>query len=100
MYFTRARDTGDSGDDLTLDETTRLLWATGTVNDINQQTINYHGDASTNRRGVSGEISFPTAAECPVVGKNVGFATMGGLAMFALVNVQVICIAVILIHEY
>ena len=83
MYFTRARDTGDSEQDLTLDETTRLLWATGDVNDINQQTINYHGNAASNRRGVSGEITFPTAAECPVVGKNVGFAAMGGLAVFA-----------------
>ena len=84
MSFTRARVTGDSANDLDLDVPTRLLWATGTVANINLQTINYHGDANTNRRGVSDEITFPSAADCPVIGKNVGFATMSGLAMIAL----------------
>ena len=75
MYFTRARDTGDSGNDLTLDETTHLLWATGPVIDINQQTISFH---STNR-GASSEITFPSAEECPdaAIGKNVGVCYHG-----------------------
>ena len=82
MNFTRARNTGDSQADLTLDMTTHLLWATGPLLDINQQTINYHGNAMPNCRGLAGMVTFPTAAECPAIGKNVGFDTVGGLAVF------------------
>ena len=68
MYFTRSRDTGDSGSDLALDMPRYLLWATGDVNDINQQSINYHDGATANRRGVSSEMY---TFDCPAVGKNV-----------------------------
>ena len=80
MYFTRARITNDGAPvDIALNNSVYFLWATGSVNNIAAQTINYHGaGGGINNRGVFSErILLPSAEACPAVGKNLGFATVG-----------------------
>ena len=68
IAFTRSRVTDEAVPiDIPLNEPVYLLWATGTTNDQDGQTINYHGAS----RGASdGRIRLPSAVECPIIGKN------------------------------
>ena len=68
IAFTRIRVTEDSFPiDVPLNDPVYVLWAIGTDNDQTEQRINYH---ATNRGLSSQLISFPSAVDCPFIGKN------------------------------
>ena len=69
ISFTRARVTSEVAPiDIALDHPVYLLWAIGNNLNFDPLNIAYHG---TVNRGVSFQmIEFPSAAECPPIGKD------------------------------
>ena len=74
IYFTRPRTGRDPPPvDIALDHPVYLLWAFGPLDTSNPLLPNYHGFQN---RGWS-MVNFPSAAECPSIGKNFAAIFMG-----------------------
>ena len=76
IYFTRARITSDpSPVDIALDHPVYMLWAVGPITSFNPPVIGMHG--GTDRGSSMERVEFPSAAECPFIGKNHTVAFSG-----------------------
>ena len=75
IYFTRPRTGRDpSPEDIALDDPVFMLWAFGPLNAFNPLEPDYHGG---NRGSSMERIEFPSADECPSIGKNHTVIFMG-----------------------